>query len=294
LSQKSKKDFYTETPNGQQKILWNFQQTHQQKSLQIGDIAWKYYDSETDGPVLLLLHGGFADFSMWIHQIMFFEKEYRIIAPTCPALPKATMEAYSEGLQRILDAENVNRFNIMGYSEGGLIAQVFLRKNLTRVDKVILGHTFYPTPDNKYYQYNFNLFRVLPAPLTVWIFKNLAQPDKEERLANTDWSTWFQGYFKELKSKLTKDLILTHIDLMIDFVRNYKFQPDDFKAWDGRMLITVSEDDVVFKYFDGLKRLYPMAQTHNFDADLGAHSIALISPGIFNQRVDQFLDGSTV
>jgi hypothetical protein len=37
-----------------------------------------------------------------------------------------------------------------------------------------------------------------------------------------------------------------------------------------------------------------MAQTHNFDADLGAHSIALISPGIFNQRVDQFLDGSTV
>jgi len=64
-----------------------------------------------------LLHGGFPDHSMWIHKITEFEKAYRIIAPTCPVLPDAKMKKYSEALRTILDAENVDQVNVMGYSE---------------------------------------------------------------------------------------------------------------------------------------------------------------------------------
>lgn len=288
---KNNKDYYARLPEDQQEYVNSFHQTHHQKFITINNTIWKYFDNETAGPVLLLLHGGFADFSMWIHQITYFESKYRVIAPTCPPLLQATMQVYSDGLEQILAAENIDCLNLMGYSEGGLIAQVFLRKNLNRVKKVILGHTFYPSPENKYYQYDFNLFRFLPASLTTLIFKAFAQPDKEEIQVNTEWSTWYQAYFKELKSQLTKDLILTHIDLMIDFVRNYEFHSEDLSAWDGEMLITVSRDDVVFNYFEGLTRLYPTAETHIFDSGLGAHSIALISPQVFNQRIRQFLEG---
>jgi pimeloyl-ACP methyl ester carboxylesterase len=45
--------------------------------------------------VLLLLHGGYACFDMWIHQIVESEKDYRVIAPTCPVLPDAKMKEYS-------------------------------------------------------------------------------------------------------------------------------------------------------------------------------------------------------
>lgn len=281
--------FFRGLPGEQRELIRVFFQNHQQKSLQVGEVTWHYFDSETRGPALLLLHGGFADFSMWIHQIIAFEKDFRVIAPTCPVLPEATMASYTDALVMILDAERIRRFNLMGYSEGGLVAQCLLREAASRIDKAILAHTFHPNPEIKYYRYDFNLFRILPAPFTTMIFRMFAQPDKEELASQTEWQTWFRAYFKALKGSLTKPLILTHIDLMIDFVRRSHFLPEDLQDWPGQYLITVSADDAVFSYFDGMKNLYPKAITHIFPAGLGAHSIALISPKVFNQRIRQFL-----
>lgn len=269
----------------------DFGASHRQKSLEVNGVTWHYYDSEQGDEVLLLLHGGFAAFDMWIHQIVAFETDYRIIAPTCPVLPRATMKAYSEALRAILREAHVERLNVMGYSEGGLIAQCFLRDHLAFVDKAILAHTFYPSAESRYYRHDFTVFRVLPSFLTELIFKSLAKPDKEELdHSSTEWLEWYKGYFNELKAGLTKDKIITHVDLMIDFVRNYTFSADDLSTWNGEMLITVSADDVVLGYFEGLKRLYPDAEYHVFNEGLGAHSIALISPDVFNRRIREFLE----
>ena len=122
----------------------------------------------------------------------------------------------------------------------------------------------------------------------------LAKPDKEElQHDSTEWLEWYKCYFKELKSRLTKGSIITHIDLMIDFVRNYNFQANDLSTWKGKTLITVAEDDIVKKYFDGLKQLYPNAEYHVFRKGFGAHSLALISPQVFNQRIRRFLENTT-
>jgi len=285
------KKFYSTIPHEQKEFIKNFEESHSQKSLLINGITWKYFDSEKGKEVLLMLHGGYVYFDMWIHQIVEFEKDYRIIAPTCPVLPDARMKEYSDALYTILQAENVNNVNVMGYSEGGLIAQCFLRDYTTMINKIILAHTFYPSDKITYYRNNFTLFRILPSSVTRLLFRLLAKPDKEElHHDSTEWLEWYKGNFKELKSKLTKEIILTHIDLMIDFVRNYSFHPDDLSSWKGKMLISVAEDDVILKYFDGLKRLYPNAEYHMFNKGLGAHSIALISPKIFNQRIREFLE----
>jgi pimeloyl-ACP methyl ester carboxylesterase len=282
--------YYSKIPATQKVYIQDFERTHAEKILAVKGVPWKYLDTGGGKHVLLMLHGGFADYSMWIHQIVAFEKTYRIIAPTCPPWPDARMRDYSNALQAILDAEGIDKVHMMGYSEGGLIAQCFLRHNPTQIDKVIFGHTFYPSTESRYYQYNFNLFRLLPAPLTEAIFKLLANPDREEiHHESTEWLAWYQGWFRELKSKLTKALILTHIDLMRDFVRNHTFTASDLSGWGGKMLITVSADDIVLRYFVGLKMLYPQAETHVFDGGLGAHSVALITPGVFNQRIGAFL-----
>ncbi len=285
------KKFYSKIPSVQKEFIENFDESHPQKSLLINGTTWKYFDSEKDKDVLLLLHGGYVYFNMWIHQIVEFENDYRIIAPTCPVLINAKMDEYSNALYTILQTENVHNVNVMGYSEGGLIAQCFLRDHSTMINKIILAHTFYPSDKITYYRYNFTLFRILPSSLTRLLFRLLAKPDKEElHHDSTEWLDWYKGYFKELKSKLTKRIILTHIDLMIDFVRNYKFHPDDLSSWKGKILITVAEDDVILKYFDGLKRLYPNAEYHMFNKGLGAHSLALITPNVFNQRIREFLE----
>ncbi len=282
---------YSGTPGAQREFLDDFKVSHPEKSMAVDGTTWTYFNSREGRRVLLLLHGGFAAFDMWIHQITAFEKHYRIIAPTCPVLPNATMKAYSNALLAILEREGVHRLSMIGYSEGGLIAQCFLRDHPRLVDKAVLAHTFYPSTESRYYRHDFTLFRVLPSVLTELVFKLLAKPDREELEAESaEWLDWYRGYFRELKSRLTKDVIITHIDLMIDFVRNYTFHPDDLSTWEGDMLITVSEDDVVLRYFDGLTRLYPDAQSHVFRKGLGAHSIALISPAVFNRRIRAFLE----
>lgn len=283
--------FYSDIPSWQKEYIAAFIKNHLQKSIRINEIEWNYYDSEKGSEVLLLLHGGYADFDMWIHQIVEFEKTYRIIAPTCPVLPNAKMKEYSNALHEILTAENIPKVNMMGLSEGGLIEQCFLREYSSMVHKAILAHTFYPSPEVRYYDHDFTIFRILPAFLTEWIFRAFAKPDKEElQHDSTEWLAWYKAYFKDLKSRLTKAKILTHVDLMIDFVRNYNFHAEDLSAWDGKLLITVAEDDILLKYFDGLKQLYPSAEYYIFTKGLGAHSLALISPQIFNERIYQFLD----
>jgi len=292
MNQSTIKKFYSEIPDWQKEFLRDFCDSHPQKSLDVHGVTWQYYDSEKGEETLLLLHGGFVAFDMWIHQIAVFEGDYRIIAPTCPALPEPTMENYVSALYDILAEEGIDRVYMMGYSEGGLIAQCFLRAYPDMVEKAILAHTFYPSPENKYAQYDFKIFRILPAFLTEWIFRQFAYPDKEElEHDSTKWLDWYRGYFKENLSNLSKDQILTHIDLMMDFSRNYEFQPGDLSDWDGKILITVSADDVVLGYFEGLKVLYPDAETHIFPKGLGAHSIALITPQVFNERIRGFLEG---
>ncbi|MBN1428337.1 MAG: alpha/beta hydrolase [Anaerolineae bacterium] len=283
--------FYSQIPDAQKRFVEDFSKSHSQKSLTVDEVTWNYADSGKGKKVLLLLHGGYASFDMWMHQIVEFEKDYRIIAPTCPVLPDAKMRVYSDALYTILKAENIDNVNVMGYSEGGLIAQCFLRDYSATVNKAILAHTFYPSSNSTYYRHDFTLFRILPAFLTELAFKLLAQPDREELHHNaTEWLEWYKGYFRELKTGLTKAMIITHIDLMIDFVRNCKFHPDDLSDWKGRMLITVAEDDIILRYFDGLKKLYPNAEYHMFSKGLGAHSLALISPKIFSQRIREFLE----
>lgn len=283
--------YYSKIPNTQKDFIQTFTDTHRQKELKGKGVTWHYYDSQKGEKILLLLHGGYVSFDMWIHQIVVFEKDYRIIAPTCPVLPDAKMKEYASGLRAILQAENIEKVYMMGYSEGGLIAQCFLRQYPAMVEKAILGHTFYPNNQSSYYRYNFSLFRILPSFFTEMIFKALAKPDKEElHHHSTEWLAWFKGYFKELKSNLTKPVIMTHIDLMIDYVRNYSFHPDDLSSWKGDILITVAEDDTILNYYDGMKKLYPNAEYHMFKKGLGAHSLALITPAVFNQRIREFLD----
>ena len=155
--------FYSAIPSAQKEFIENFRESHVEKSLRVDGVTWKYFDLGKGGDTLLLLHGGYVGFDMWIHQIVEFEKNYRVVAPTCPVLPNAKMKAYSDALFKILKAENIHKVNLMGYSEGGLIAQCFLRNYSAIVDKAILAHTFYPSSEVIYYRQDFTVFRILPA-----------------------------------------------------------------------------------------------------------------------------------
>ncbi len=104
---------------------------------------------ETHGagdPPLLLVHGFPFTSVMWRPQIDALSQSRRVIAPDLPGFghtPGAatSMDAYAAGLRELLDALDVQRVVLAGFSMGGYVAFAFRRLYPERVAGLILVDT---------------------------------------------------------------------------------------------------------------------------------------------------------
>lgn len=106
-----------------------------QKLYNYGNDALSYID-EGNGPVtILLIHGFGEDKEVWVNQIAFLSKQFRIIAPNLPGVnckplqiqpnDTLTMNHYVEVLHALMHHLQVDQYFIMGHSMGGYIALAF-------------------------------------------------------------------------------------------------------------------------------------------------------------------------
>ena len=86
-----------------------------------------YYESRGAGPVLVLLHGGAGNGNQFSHQIPAFEKRFRLVVPDMCAQGRTTdregpltYHAMAEDVIALMDRLNVKRFDVMGWSDGGV------------------------------------------------------------------------------------------------------------------------------------------------------------------------------
>ena len=102
-----------------------------QKLYNYGNDSLSYID-EGNGPVtILLIHGFGEDNQVWVHQIAFLSKQYRIIAPNLPGVhcKPLQMQAnetpeikhYVEILHALMHDLHIEQYYIMGHSMGGYI-----------------------------------------------------------------------------------------------------------------------------------------------------------------------------
>ena len=78
---------------------------------------------------LLLLPGGTLVPDTYFILLEALERDYRVIVPAYAAVP--TMAELVTGAAAILDAEGIQRVDVMGSSFGGYVAQCFLGHMLT-------------------------------------------------------------------------------------------------------------------------------------------------------------------
>lgn len=113
------------------------------------------------GQPMVLLHGNGENSSYFVHQIAHFSKSYRVIAIDTRGHGQSprgerpfAIKQFAEDLKDFLDARNIAKAVILGFSDGGNIALEFALKNPERVEKLILnGANLFPDGVKAMYQW---------------------------------------------------------------------------------------------------------------------------------------------
>lgn len=111
-----------------------------------------FYTERGKGEPLLLLHGNGESSEYFEHQIDYFSKEYRVIAIDTRGHGKSprgtapfTIVQFAEDLHDFMEQHEIEKANILGFSDGGNIALTFALKYPDKIKKLILnGANLFP------------------------------------------------------------------------------------------------------------------------------------------------------
>ncbi len=105
-----------------------------------------HYAEQGHGKPMLLLHGNGEDGSYFTHQIAYFSKNRRVIVPDTRGHGKSprgsapfTIRQFAEDLNNFMERLDINKADILGFSDGGNIALAFALKFPEKVDRLILN-----------------------------------------------------------------------------------------------------------------------------------------------------------
>ena len=101
-----------------------------------------YYETDGEGPALVLIHAGFLDSRMWDSQFQSYSRSYKVIRYDVRGYGRSSIakEKFSDhsDLRALLTHLNVARAAIIGVSNGGRIALDFAVEYPERVQSLIL------------------------------------------------------------------------------------------------------------------------------------------------------------
>ncbi|MGE7623485.1 alpha/beta fold hydrolase [Viridibacillus sp. NPDC096237] len=113
------------------------------------------YEIRGEGEPLLLLHGLGASWKMWLPQINSLSKEYQLImmdmrghGESSRYFPNGQYDTrlLAEDVKCFLDTLEISKINIVGVSQGAVVAQLFAVKNSRYINKLVLSNGYSEIP----------------------------------------------------------------------------------------------------------------------------------------------------
>ena len=105
-----------------------------------------FYVEKGNGDPLILLHGNGEDSSYFKGQVDEFAKQYHVYAidtrghgRTPRGEAPFTIRQFADDLLGFMDEHRIGKAHILGFSDGGNIAMIFVMKYPKRVDRLILN-----------------------------------------------------------------------------------------------------------------------------------------------------------
>ena len=103
-----------------------------------------YIDDIGNGYPLVLVHGYLGSSEMWSLQKSFLSKYFRIITPALPGFGESfnakslnSINLMAKFIIQQIDLKNIDKFNLMGHSMGGMIVQEIANISGNRINKLI-------------------------------------------------------------------------------------------------------------------------------------------------------------
>ena len=102
------------------------------------------------GPALILLHGVGLNQSIWAEQVKAFVHSHQVITydllghGRSAAVPEnARLGNWVNQFENLVEELKLERFSLVGFSFGGMIAQAYTSKHSDRIEKLVLMSTVY-------------------------------------------------------------------------------------------------------------------------------------------------------
>lgn len=104
-----------------------------------------HYRRAGSGHPLVLLHGFVGGCDYWVMQEVGLKHGFDVISVDLPGFAKSanepeqdTLEGYANSVLEVTDHLGIEKFSLLGFSMGGMIAQELAHRNPEKVETLIL------------------------------------------------------------------------------------------------------------------------------------------------------------
>jgi len=269
----------------------DFLRSHQERSLEEGGKVIPYYACGKGRRALLTFAGGWGGIELAYETILGFERRNRVVVIDVSAFDDPA--DMGRGINRILDAEHVDRVVVHGQSLAGIIGQSYFKRHSRRVDGLVLTNTLAPRKERSK-KWALALLKVLPLGLLKPIvrrkltrlgeFPKEIAPDvlERRRFAMALIGCMIDGYW-------TKKNTLNILKLAFAFNERDGYTVESFPDWRGRALIITSPDDPYYPDAGLLMKNLPNSEKYEFPSGFG-HTAPQIHRDLFHRIIQEFID----
>ena len=245
-----------------------------------------YVEDVGKGFPFVFVHGYLGSSKMWNFQKEFFSKHYRVIIPALPGFGEShnvkSLDSINKMARQIidlLDQKNIDKFNLIGHSMGGMIVQEITKLIGDRVNKLICFAT--------------GSIGEIPGRFeTIDETREKLKKDGTEVSFSRVPKKWFvkgdkdKNYF--LCKNAVKDVSLEAADNALLAMKNWRGK-EDLKNIKNETLIIWGDKDTSYNFdqVDTLKKNIKNSRLEIFKDC--AHNVHLEQPDQFNNLVQKFI-----
>jgi pimeloyl-ACP methyl ester carboxylesterase len=235
---------------------------------------------------LVFVHGYLGSSEMWNFQKEFFSKHYRVIIPALPGFGEShnvkSLDSINKMARQIidlLDQKNIDKFNLIGHSMGGMIVQEITKLIGDKVNKLVCFAT--------------GSIGEIPGRFeTIDETREKLKKDGIEFSFSRVPKKWFVKGDKDknyyLCKNAVKDVSLEAADNALLAMKNWRGK-EDLKNIKNETLIIWGDKDTSYNFdqVDTLKKNIKNSRLEIFKDC--AHNVHLEQPDQFNNLVQKFI-----
>lgn len=252
------------------------------KEIVVDGVKWNYYAGGNGNKTILFLHGMGGSYDLWWQQIIAFEKDFKVITYTLPESINS-LEKASEGILKILETENVDKFYAVGTSMGGYMAQYLVSNMPNSIEKAVFGNTF--PPNNLIAKENASKSKIIPLLPEILVSKLGERKLNDEIVPAAKNSPLLKAFLVSLP--FSKQQFINRYSVVID---RFSIYPDNYEIKRIPKLIIESDNDPLIQpeLQKEIKELYANATVFTFHNE--GHFPYINASEAYNKLLRNFLE----